>query len=115
MCLTTCISTTVRNLGILRMCNTISRLRKFSDCAEHIHGELVGSALATEAENTSTVSRPSLLVIWTSTGEYNRKSIMYSLSGMLLSVNNGWILDFHGIVGKFFIFATFQSHSVNLL
>ena len=27
----------LRNLGILRMRNTISRLRKFSDCAEHIH------------------------------------------------------------------------------
>ena len=27
----------LRNLGILRMRNAISRLRKFSDCAEHIH------------------------------------------------------------------------------
>ena len=29
-------ATIVRNLGILRMRNAISRLRKFSDCAEHI-------------------------------------------------------------------------------
>ena len=27
----------LRNLGILRMRNAISRLRKFPDCAEHIH------------------------------------------------------------------------------
>ena len=40
---------------------------------------------------------------------------MYSLNGMSLSVNNGWILDFHGIVGKIFIFVTFRSHSVDLL
>ena len=29
-------TTVVRNLGILRMRNAISRLRKFSDCVEHI-------------------------------------------------------------------------------
>ena len=40
---------------------------------------------------------------------------MYSLSGMLLSVNNGWILDCNSIVGKIFTFAMFRSHSVNLL
>ena len=27
----------VHNLGILRMCNAILRLRKFSDCMEHLH------------------------------------------------------------------------------
>ena len=27
----------LRNLGIPRMCNAISRLRKFPDCAEQIH------------------------------------------------------------------------------
>ena len=31
------ISRLERNLGILRMRNAISRLRKFSDCAEHIY------------------------------------------------------------------------------
>ena len=31
-------ATIVRNLGIPRMCNIILRLRKFSDCAEHIFG-----------------------------------------------------------------------------
>ena len=30
-------ATVVCNLGILRMHNAISRLRKFSDCTEHIH------------------------------------------------------------------------------
>ena len=39
-------ATIVRNLGILRMRNAISRLHKFSDCAEHIH---VGWLVATHS------------------------------------------------------------------
>ena len=35
------ISRLERNLRILRMRNAISRLRKFSDCAEHIHAWMV--------------------------------------------------------------------------
>ena len=37
------ISRLERNLRILRMCNAISRLRKFSDCAKHIHVHVQGN------------------------------------------------------------------------